>query len=100
MSEALRNMFKIGEPVLHQCEPALRLLDQREPAGHGVAVAVDGDHARAAHTEDAARVPTGTERAVEIDAAVARREMLDHLAAEHGNMTGRSASGRVAAAAQ
>ena len=35
-----------------------------------------------------------------IDAAIARRQLLEHLAGEHGNMTGQSASDRVAAAAR
>ncbi len=99
MAETLRDMFEIGEAVFHQGEPALRLLDQSEALGHRIAVAVDADDARAAHIQDAARVPAGAERAVDGDAAIARRQKLQHLAGKHGNMTGQSASGRVAAAA-
>ncbi len=65
VTEAARDMFEIGEMVLDQREPALRLLDQAEAARHRVAVAVDADDARIAGFEDGARVPAGAERAVD-----------------------------------
>src|SRR2546423_3756595 len=99
MAEALRDVFEIGEAVLDQCQPAAGLLDQREPARDCVAVTVDADDTRTRHFENGARVPAGAERGIDINATVARRQILDQLAAEHGNMTGGSASGRGAAAA-
>ena len=64
-----------------------------------VAVAVDADDARAAAAQDRARVAAGAERAVDIDAAVARLQVLEHLAGEHGNVTGQSASDSASAVA-
>src|SRR5205085_11257292 len=66
---------------------------------HRIAIAVDADDTRAWHIENGACVSAGAERAVDVEAALARGEVLEHLAGEHGNMTGRSASGRSAAAA-
>src|SRR4029077_3131650 len=97
--EPARNLFEIGESLLDHGEPATGLLDQPKPARYGIAVAVDADNPRARHVEDRPRVPAGAEGAVDVDATLARREIRDDLAGEHGNMTGRAASGRSAAAA-
>src|SRR6185503_14051288 len=79
-------------------QPPTGLLHQRKAARDRIAVAIDADDMRIAGVEDRARMPAGAERAVDVHTAVARRQLLQHLAAEHGNMTGRSAGGRVAAA--
>ena len=86
--QALRgaDLGEIGEAVLDQRQPAGRLIDQIEAAGNGRAVAVDADHAGSRDFEDGPAVAAGPEGGVDIDPAVAGREHLDRLAAEHGDM--------------
>src|SRR3954470_24940855 len=92
MSTALRHMREIGKAVLDQSQPARGLLDQRVASSDCGLVAVDRNYARACHLEDRAGGPPRAKRPVDVDAAVARRELLERLAGEHGNMTSQSAS--------
>ena len=63
---------KIGKPVLDQGQPAVRPIDQIEPAGNRRPVAVDADDPGSRDLEDRAAVAAGAEGRVDIDAAVAR----------------------------
>ena len=77
---------QIGESVLDQSEPAARPVDQIEPAGDSGAVAVDADHPGPRHLEDRPAVAAGAEGRIDKNTAVARREPLDRLAAQYGDM--------------
>ena len=98
-AELARDRVEIGEAVLDQRQPAFACSDQREAARDRAAVAVDADHAAVGGIENRARMSAGAERAVDVDAAVARREILERLAGEHGNVTGQSASDSASAVA-
>ena len=63
-------------------------------------IAVDADHLAIGGRKNGARIAAGAEGAVDIDAAVADVEEFDGVAAEHGNVEGRSASDSRAAAAR
>ena len=89
---------QIGEPVLDQGQPAVRPVDQIKPAGNGGAVAVDADHPGSRHVQDRPAVAAGAEGCVDIDAAVARRQPFDRLAAQHGDMALGSGHARAAGA--
>ena len=86
--DALRgaNIGEIGEPVLDQCEPAARPLNEIEPARYRRPVAVDADDAGSSHLEDSPAVATGAKGGVEVNAAVVWAQHFDRLAAKHGNM--------------
>ena len=92
--------FQIGEAVLDQIEPALGLLDQVSALGDGALIAVDADDAGGGRRQDRLRVTAGTEGRIDIKSAVANAKPFDDAAAEHGNMTSRSASDSVAVAAR
>ena len=93
-------VFQIGEAVLDQIEPALRLLDQACALGNRALIAIDADDAGARRRQDRLRIAAGTERRIDVKSAVANAEPFDGAAAEHGNMTSRSASDSVAVAAR
>ena len=84
------DLGEVGEAVLDQGQPAVRPVDQIEPAGNRRPVAVDADDAGSRDIEDRAAVAAGAEGRVDIDAAVTGREHLDRLAAENGDMAWRS----------
>src|ERR1700738_3974514 len=92
-------MFEIGKTILHQREAALRGLDKLEPGRDRRLIAIDPDHLCAGHLENRARMPAGAERAVDVN-AFAWAKLFEYLAGKHGNMTGQSASGRLAGAAR
>ena len=99
VTEATRDLFEIREAVFGERQPPRGLFDQRIARSDRIAIAIDPDDARAFNVENEARVPARAERAVDGDAALARREEIERLAGEHGNVTSQSASGRVTAAA-
>lgn len=82
------NLRKVGEAILDQRQPAAGTVDQVEAAQDRRAVAVDADHAGVGDVEKRAAVAAGAEGGIDINAAGARREIADRLAAEHGNVTG------------
>ena len=84
------DLGEVGEAVLDQGQPAVRPVDQIEPASNRRPVAVDADDAGSPDIEDRAAVAAGAEGCVDIDAAVTGSEHLDGLAAENGDMTWRS----------
>src|SRR6185295_16939657 len=92
MTLAVRHGFEVREPILDQHEPARRRFDERKATRDRALVAVDADHTRIGCLENGARMPAGTERTVDIDTALTRVEIFGDRAAEHGNMTGQSAS--------
>ena len=68
-------VFQIGETILDQIEPALRLAATRSaPRAMRLLIAVDADHARTGGRQDRARITAGAERGIDIDAAVAHAE--------------------------
>src|SRR6202030_1599157 len=81
-------------------EPALRRLDQTKARSDGTLVAIDADDAGTGRRQDRLRVTAGTEGRVDVKSAIANAEPFDGAAAEHGNMTSRSASDSVAVAAR
>ena len=97
---AADDRFQIGEPILDQFEPALRLLDETGAVRDRALIAIDADHARAGRRQDRARIAAGAERRVDVESAVAHAEPFDGAAGEHGNVTSRSASDSVAVAAR
>ena len=82
------NFGQIRELALDQRQAAKPAIDKREPAGDGGAVAVDADDARIGRLEKRVAVPACPKGGIDINPAVMRRQHLDGLAAEHGNMTG------------
>src|SRR5580693_2624707 len=99
LGHAADDSFQIGEPVLDQIEPALRRLDQAGALGDRALVAIDADDAGAGRRQDRLRIAAGAEGRIDVKSAVAHAEPFDGAAAEHGNMTSRSASDSVAVAA-
>ena len=97
---AADDCLQIGEPVLDQIEPALRLLDQACAFGDRALIAIDADDAGAGRRQDRLRIAAGAEGRVDVESAVANAKPFDGAAAEHGNMTSRSASDSVAVAAR
>ena len=91
------NGVQIREAVFDEFQPAVRGLDQRRALRDGGLIAVDADHARSGRVQDQARVAAGAERRVDIKSAVMDAEPVDGAAAEHGNMTGKATSDRLAA---
>ena len=87
---AAADVGEIGKAILDQGQPAIRTINQIESTGNRRAVAIDADHPGSRHSQDRAAVAAGAEGGVDIDAAVARLQHLDRLAAEHGDMTRRS----------
>ena len=92
--------FQVGEPVLDQIEPALGCLDQAKALGDRALIAIDADDAGAGRRQDRLRIAAGAEGGVDVKSAVANAKPFDGAAAEHGNMTSRSASDSVAVAAR
>src|ERR1700726_3934201 len=92
MTKIVCDLVEPGKPILDQGEPAVRGFDQVEPAGDGVAVAVDADDLGAGRRQDGAGMAAGPEGAVHIDAARTDIEQRDCVRGEHGNVTGWSAS--------
>ena len=93
VTEAARDVLEIGEAILDQRQPALR------PASTSAKPPAIASRSRSMPmtrvpptSQDRARVSAGAERAVDIDAAIARPSCSNDLAGEHGNMTGQSAS--------
>ena len=97
---AADDCLQIGEPVLDQIEPALGLLDQACALGDRALIAIDADDAGAGRRQDRLRIAAGAEGRVDVKSAVANAKPFDGAAAEHGNMTSRSASDSVAVAAR
>ncbi len=62
-----------------QDQPAGMGLGQGAAGGNGMGVAVDGDHPAVGGGEDRPAVAAGAEGAVDIEAAIAGRERLQHL---------------------
>src|SRR5262249_56248355 len=101
VAEAARHSRKIGETVLDYYEPPAACLDQGGAARDRALVAVDRDHVAIGGGEDFPGIAAGAKGCVDVDTAVAHREILDDAADEHGNVTGQSASdSRTAAAAR
>ena len=92
MAELARHIVEFGEAVFDQREPPARRLHETRAVRDRRAVAVDRDHRCVGRGENGARVTARAKGAVDIDAAVAHPELLDHRMNEHGNMTGQSAS--------
>jgi len=80
------NLGQMGEAILDQRQPAAGLLDQIEPAGNGVAVAVDANHPATAGLENRTAIAAGAEGGIDIDLPFARLQLREHLAKQHGNM--------------
>ena len=80
-------------------ETAFRRLHEIESACDRALVAVDADHPAIGRVENGAGIAAGAESAVDIDAAIARREEVQRLSGEHGNVPGQSASDSVSAVA-
>ena len=89
---AFHNRFQFRKAILDQFEAALRLRHEIGAARDRALVAIDTDDACSRRREDQARVAAGAEGGVDIDAAGTDTEQLDGAAAEHGNVTGQSAS--------
>src|SRR4051794_10090841 len=83
---------EIGKAAFDQRQATVRAIDEIEPAGDSGAVAVDAYDPGSRRVEDRAAVAAGAEGCVDNYRAFARREHLDRLAAENGNMPGRSHS--------
>src|ERR1700722_9780197 len=94
---AANDGFQIGETILDQIEPALRRLDQAKTRIDRVLIAIDADDAGAGRRQDRLRIAAGAERGLDLKSAVPNAKPFDGAAAEHGNMTSRSASDSVAA---
>ena len=92
--------LQVGEPVLDQFEPALRVRDQIGPAGDRTLVAIDADHACARRLQNGPAISAGSESGVDIDTAVTHREPFDNAADKHRNVTRRSGSDSRAVAAR
>ena len=82
-----------------QDQPAAGRLHEIGAARDRALVAIDADDPAVGGGEDGAGVAAGAEGGVDIDAAGADVEIFDHGAAEHGNVTGQSASDSGLAAA-
>ena len=91
MPGIVRDGFEIGKAVFDQGQAAGRLLDQVRAQRDRGLIAVDADHLAVGGRKNGARIAAGTEGAVDIDAAVADIEEANSMAAEHGNVEGRSA---------
>src|ERR1700722_5647083 len=94
---AADDCLQIGEAVLDQIEPASGLLDQASALGNRALIAIDADDPGAGRRQDRLRIAAGTEGGIDVKSAVANAKPFDGAAAEHGNMTSRSASDSVAA---
>ena len=92
MAEGARYGFEIGEAILDQRQPPAGRIHQIGAARDRLLVAIDADHWQFGGGENGAGIAAGAERAVDVDAAVTRREKLDDGTAEHGNVTSQSAS--------
>ena len=68
--------------------------------GDRALIAIDADDAGAGRRQDRLRIAAGAEGGVDVKSAVANAKPFDGAAAEHGNMTSRSASDSVAVAAR
>ena len=75
-------------------------LDQAGALGDRALIAIDADDAGAGRRQDRLRIAAGAEGRIDVKSAVANAEPFDGAAAEHGNMTSRSASDSVAVAAR
>ena len=69
----------VAEAALDQDQPAGMGLGQGAAGGNGMGVAVDGDHPAVGGGEDRPAVAAGAEGTVDIEAAIAGRERLQHL---------------------
>ena len=89
--DALRraDLGELGEAILDQRQPAAGASTSSAPPAIAVRSRSMRDHAGSRHVEDRAAVAAGTEGRVDIDAAVARREVVDGLTAKHGNVRSR-----------
>src|ERR1700733_6543838 len=94
---AADDRFQVGETVLDQIEPALGLLDQASALGNRALIAIDADDAGARRRQDRLRITAGTKGGIDVKSTVTNAKPFDGAAAEHGNMTSRSASDSVAA---
>ncbi len=78
----------VAEAAVQQMQPAGMAGGQRGAAGDGVGIAVDRPQGAVDGAEDRRRIAAAAERAVEIDAAVARRQGGEHLVQHHRNVAG------------
>ena len=82
-----------GELRMFEHEAAVICFDKRLPRRNGVGIAVEGQHAGARCFQYRLRITASTKCSVEIKAALAHIERVEHLFQEHGNVPGRSACG-------
>ena len=90
--DALRraDLGEIGEAVLDQRQPARGAFDQLGAACDGSAVAIDRNQPGSRNIEDGAAVAARAEGGIDINTALARREMVDSLATENGDVRNRA----------
>src|SRR6185437_14329475 len=82
-----QQLLHITEAALDQAQARRIVLSQSLACGYRIGIAVDRDHLARGAIEDRGGVAAGAERAVDITAAVARLQRIDHFVQEHGNMT-------------
>ena len=86
----------VGEQAVHLAEAAgkdaqaaVEVALHLETAGDGGGIAVDPPHGAARRLEEGAAIAPTAEGAVDIDAAVARGQELEHFAEQHRDMPAR-----------
>ncbi len=77
----------VAELAVQQMQPAGMLRDEACPALDGVGIPIDRPQRAGGVFQDGAGVAAAAERAVEVDAAIARIELRNDLGEHHGNMT-------------
>ena len=92
MAAGARHRREVGKSILNQDEPALRRSDQIGALRDGALIAIDPDHAAVGGGEQRARKAAGAKGGVDVNSARAHRKKFHGAAAEHGNVTGQSAS--------
>ena len=101
MSGALRDSFQVREFALAENEPPIGSAGELGSARDSMGITIDRYDGRAGCGEDLAAVTAGSKRRINVDPTIADVQIPGRRAAEHGNVTSRSASdSRLAVAAR
>ena len=77
----------VAEATFDQTQPRRIALGERTAGADGVGITIDGNHLAVGAIEHGRGVAAGTEGAVDIAAAIARLQGVDHFVQQDGDVT-------------
>src|SRR5690606_14184345 len=86
MAKRAHKALHVAEASFDKRQPTRKFRFKRPPTQDGARITINGKHGAVCRTEDRARVTTGTESAVHIDAAIARFKHVENIGQHHRNM--------------